>query len=180
MVIGFLDFNRGPDPLNKQSQKPSNVTWVFPDYKDQETWNIPAWDQILPLLVGIPSGLYDGCRVSHFSKVQVWWTCGVTRCFSAECICSTALQPAVSSLLLSKAAATEGWGRHLGQIQALMQLCLFSPRVLTVHGAGPPAVLFPAFTATLPVKTNGTTQKINFSHLYENTTPPVRTLHHCF
>lgn len=112
---------------------------------------------------------------------RTWSARGAARHLSLECICSTVLQPAGSSLsLFARLSLTEGRGRDLGRVQTLVQLCLSAPRFLAVRRAGPPAVPSPAFTATLPVRTNGTAQKINSSHLYDNTAPPVRMLHHCF
>lgn len=114
----------------------------------------------------------DGCVLSAL---------GAARHLSLEYICSTVLQPAGSSLsLFARLLLTEGRGRDLVWVQALVQLCLSSPRSLAVRRAGLPAVPSPAFTAALPVRTNGTAQKINSSHLYDNTAPPVRMLHHCF
>lgn len=86
----------------------------------------------------------------------------------------------ISQSFFERLLLTEGRGRDLGWVQTLVQLCLSSPRFLAVRRAGPPAVPSPAFTAALPVRTNGTAQKINSSHLYDNTAPPVRMLHHCF
>lgn len=144
-----------------------------------------------------PSALCSifGCWKPDLGSVEQpgrrWWgqeemgayrvALGAARHLSLEYICSTVLQPAGSSLsLFARLLLTEGRGRDLVWVQALVQLCLSSPRSLAVRRAGPPAVPSPAFTAALPVRTNGTAQKINSSHLYDNTAPPVRMLHHCF